>query len=152
MQKGIIISVQGYRQGTTQEIVENVVNAGACAVRIDKPVKTDVPIIGLNKSNVINKEKEAYITNTIEQIQHVSEWANYVAIDYRILNKNLKNINEYCRLHKIKVIADIGHINDFNNIVDNDYYFDFVTTALSIFRRRHYPDLKLLTKKPEPYP
>jgi len=146
MNKGIIVSIQGYKQCTIEELAQNAINAGAVAIRTDKPIRVNVPVIGLNKIHVNCPEKEAYITPTIETIQRAADWADYIAIDYRDLNENLQEISDYCRKHKIKVIADIGSYKDYLNIKEQGYYFTFVSTTFSIFHNRFNPDLRLLKK------
>lgn len=149
--KGIIVSIQGYHQKTIEELAKNAVNAGCVGLRIDKPIHyrpydKKVPVIGLNKIKVINPEIEPYITPTLEEIKKVSEWADYVAIDYRLINNNLEIISNYCKEKNIKVIADIGCIEDYENIKKNNYYYTYVTTTFSVFKVLFKPDLKLLNK------
>lgn len=146
MEKGIIISVQTYTKSTTQELAIQAVNAGAVGIRTDLPIKIDVPIIGLNKKDVQYREKEAYITDTVEQVERVSKWAQYIAIDFRRINKNLDKINDYCVKRGLKVIADIGHIDDFLNIKAKGYSYEYVATTMTVYKKRHYPD-KFLIKK-----
>jgi len=133
MEKGIIVSIQGYSKQVTQEIATEVENAGAVALRIDKKVKAEIPLIGLLKAK--NKEHfvEPYITHTLDDVKSVSAWADYVAIDYRRINENIKEISEYCQANDIKVIADIASIYDFYNIMDKGYYYTFIATTLSVF-------------------
>lgn len=146
MQRGIIASIQGYKQVTIEEMAENAISAGAVAIRTDKPIRVNVPLIGLNKIHVNQPEKEAYITPEPELIDRVASWANFVAIDYRALNPKLKELSDFCRKRKIKVIADIGTYEDFLNIKENDLYYNFIATTFSVFHVRFNPDLRLLKK------
>lgn len=150
LQRGIIVSVQGFSSGTNNEICDAVIDAGCCGIRTDKPIRNrNVPVIGLIKKKTDHKEQEAYITADIESVKKVSEWADYVAIDYRIVNHDIEQISEYCKTNKIKIIADIRDIEDYFNITSLGVYFDFVATTFSIFGRRFDPDLKLLDKLKE---
>lgn len=146
LQKGIIVSIQGYKQITIEELAENAVSAGAVAIRTDKPIRCSAPLIGLNKTHVDQPEREAYITTDIEAIKRVAAWAEYVAIDYRALNKKLKELSDYCRLKKIKVVADIGCYDDYINIKEKDLYCSFIATTFSVFKARNHPDIKLVKK------
>lgn len=145
--RGLIVSIQGYDSITTETLAREAVNAGAVGIRTDKPVAVDVPIIGLQKINVQNRAEQAYITPTISDVRKVSEWAEYVAIDYRSINQEIKDISDYCQENEIKVIADIYGIVDYELIKTNNYYYDYIATTLSIYNprnNRHYPDIKLL--------
>ena len=146
MQKGLIVSIQGYHQKTIEELAGNAINAGAIAIRTDKPIRVTVPVIGLNKIRVNSPEKEAYITPTIELINQVNAWADFVAVDYRELNSNLREISEYCKANKIKVVADIGTYKDYLYIKEKDLYYTFIATTFSVFHNRFNADLKLLKK------
>ena len=145
LKHGIIVSIQGYSLHTTEEMVAETINAGAIAIKTDKPLKkfNDIQIIGCEKMIVRNPETEPYLTSTIDLIDKVSQWSDYVSIDYRKLNNNLKNISDYCREKKIKVIADIGTIEDFENIKKKNYHYDYIATTFTIFnpKYRFYPDL-----------
>lgn len=145
--KGIIVSIQGYSKITTEELCQEAVNAGACCIKTDKTfnamLKLGVPIIGCHKLKVDNPEKEAYLTSNIDLIKEVNQWADFVSIDYRKLNKNLPEISEYCKQHKIKVIADIGTMEDYRHIKEKGLYFTYLATTFSVFEKRFYPDLKL---------
>lgn len=131
--QGIIVSLQGKSMETSLELAIDIKNAGAVAIRTDKPLKIDLPIIGLNKNRVKDIYKEPYITNTIDDIDKVSLWSDYVAIDYRSINPDLKEISKHCKTNNIPVIADIRNYNDWLNIKENDLYFTFVATTFSIF-------------------
>lgn len=134
--KGIIVSIQGLGKGTTQEIADEVTNAGAVALRLDKKVNTTIPKIGLLKAKNKKHECEAYITYTIEDVKTVAEWAEYVAIDYRRISPNLQEISDYCRNNKIKVVADISDIYDMYNIIEKNIYYTYIATTLSVFGYR----------------
>lgn len=142
---GIIVSIQGYTSHTTEELTKEIISAGAVAVRTDKAFHTEIPVIGLHKVHVSYPEKEAYITPDVESIKKVSTWSSIVAIDYRKLNPNLQEISNFCRKEKIKVIADIGTIEDFYNIKEKDYYYNYIATTFTIFnsKKRFYPDIEL---------
>ena len=143
MKFGIIVSIQGYSKNTTEELCKEIISAGAIGIRTDKNIRTEIDIIGLHKVHVNNPEIESYITNTIELIDSVSEWSQYVAVDYRKLNPNLQKISDFAKEKKIKIIADIGTRKDYENIKNNDYYYTYIATTFSVFnpRRRFYPDL-----------
>lgn len=145
MNKGIIVSVQGYSSSTNNELCNSAIEAGAAAIRTDKPIQNKtVPVIGLIKVKTDRKEEQPYITPDIPLIQKVVQWADYVAIDYRMINRNLDSVSSYCRDNKIKVIADIRTIDDYFNIIDCKYHFDFIATTFSVFGKKFEPDVKLL--------
>jgi len=151
LERGIIVSIQGYHQKTIEELAKNAINAGAVAIRTDKPIhfspyEKKVPLIGLNKSKVVNPEITPYITPDLESIISVSKWAEYIAIDYRQLNPNLKKISDYCKEQKLNIVADIGSWKDFNNIKENDYYYTYIATSFSVFDIMFFPDKELLSK------
>lgn len=133
MEKGIIVSIQGYGKGTTQEIADEVTNAGAVALRLDKKVNTELPIIGLLKAKNKQHECEAYITHTLDAVRSVSEWADYVAIDYRRISPYLKEISDYCRVNQLQVVADVSDIYDVYNIFEKKLYYTYLATTLSVF-------------------
>jgi putative N-acetylmannosamine-6-phosphate epimerase len=148
LDRGIIVSVQGYTKETIEELVREAISAGAVAIRTDKRIHVDinkkVPIIGLWKTKVNDPVKEAYITPTRTEIERVVQWADYVAVDYRELNTNLPDISKYCREKKLKVVADISTIRDYENIKENDYYYTYIATTLSVFSNLYDPDFKIL--------
>lgn len=148
MQKGIIASIQGYHYKTIAELAGEVINAGCIALRIDKRIELNhnnkVEIIGLRKTKVNNIKDEPFITPDVETIEQVAPWADYVAIDYRMCNKNLKSVSDFCKERKIKVIADIETLIDYENIKEHDYYYTYIATTLSVFGILFRPDLKLL--------
>jgi putative N-acetylmannosamine-6-phosphate epimerase len=145
LKEGIIVSIQGYNRKTIEELTDNIVSAGAVAIRTDKEIIKDVVKIGLNKTHVNNPETEAYITPTMDLVSFVSEWADYVAVDYRRCNPNLLEISETSKEKKIKIIADIENIEDFDNIIKHKYYYDYIATTFSVFnpKKRFYPDIDL---------
>jgi N-acylglucosamine-6-phosphate 2-epimerase len=143
MKKGIIVSIQGYGKGTTDELAKEAINAGAVALRVDKKVNHDVPQIGLLKSKNKDHFSQPYITYTIEDVKSVSTWADYVAIDYRRINPFLQEISDYCLNQKVKIIADVASIYDVYNIFEKGYHYDFLATTLSVFGRNS-PDFWLL--------
>jgi putative N-acetylmannosamine-6-phosphate epimerase len=149
LKKGIIVSIQGYSESTTKEMAKDAISAGAVAIRTDKNIYIhDVPIIGLKKIKVKSFIEQPYITPTIKEIEDVKVWADFIAIDFRILNKNLSEIVEYCRHNQLNIIADISSMADYKNIIDNNYNISYITTALSVLylTKPYFPD-KLLIKR-----
>lgn len=147
LSRGIIISIQGYSVETTEEMIIEVANAGAVAIRTDKKCKSRLPLIGLHKIKVKERIQEAYITPTLEAVKEVEKWSKIIAIDYRRLNSNLKEISDYCREKELVVIADIGKIEDYENILKNDYYYSYVATTLAVLYGFHHgPDLDLVER------
>lgn len=146
MHRGIIVSIQGFGLSTTRELSKAVISAGASALRLDKPVKSDVPIIGLNKIKVNNPYQEPYITPTCELISKVAQWAQYVAIDMRRINKHVKFLGDYCRREKIKIVADIGDMDDYDNLIKCGVEPAFITTCFSVFRKKFKPDISFAKK------
>lgn len=143
--KGIIVSIQGYSKITTEELAKEAINAGATAIKTDKEISTNsnIPIVGCHKIKVEHPEKQAYLTPTIELIEEVKKWSDYVSIDYRRCNKDLKKISDYCKEHKIKVIADIQNIEDYRHIKKNMLHYTYIATTFSVFSKKFYPDVAL---------
>jgi N-acylglucosamine-6-phosphate 2-epimerase len=151
IKKGIIISIQGYHYKTCSELAKEAINAGAIAIRTDKRLTlgdydTRVPIIGLHKIEVIDPKKEAYITPNVENIKAVMEWCDYIAVDFRRCNKGLKEISNFAQCHKLKIIADIECIEDYENIKSNGFEYTYIATTLSVFQNLFHPDLRLIRK------
>jgi N-acylglucosamine-6-phosphate 2-epimerase len=150
LSRGIIVSIQGYHYKTITELAIEAINAGCIAIRTDKKlyIQEDkkVPIIGLRKINVNDVKLEAFITPTIDEIYLVESWSDFVAIDYRRLNRNLKDVSEYCRNKKYNIIADIAEYEDFQNIKDNGLYYTYIATTLSVFKKLHQPDLEIIER------
>lgn len=144
LDKGIIVSIQGYKDETTNELIENAINAGAVAIRTDKPVNCTVPIIGLQKTKVDALDIYPYITPDVRCVEYVSSWADYVAIDYRRINNNLDEIDDFVKDNGIKVVADIENTEDYNNIIEKGYTICYVATTFSIFKSKYKPDLNIL--------
>lgn len=144
--KGIIVSIQGYSLELTKEIAQEVINAGASAIKTDKPIKkyiqSDIQIIGCSKMRVRNPELEPYLTSTVQLIHDVAEWSDYVSIDYRKLNKDVKLLSNYCEENHIKVIADIGDMEDYENM--KNLYYDYIATTFTVFnpKFRFYPHIE----------
>lgn len=150
MNRGIIVSIQGYHYKTISELAMDAINAECVGLRTDKrlliPAEKRVPIIGLRKIKVNDCKAEAYITPTIEDVQAVEPWADFIAIDFRTCNPNLNRVSKYCRERKLKVIADIETYEDFQNLRDRGYYYSFVATTLAVFRLLFRPNLRLVEK------
>ena len=146
LDKGIIISIQGYSKHTTEELAMEAISGGAIAIRCDKEISCNIPIIGLHKIKVDKLIENAYITPDIENIEKVKDWSDYIAIDYRRLNKNLDNINEYIIENKLKVIADISSIKDYRNILEKKYQYSYIATSLSVFKNGFFPDIQILAQ------
>lgn len=142
---GIIVSIQNYSLSTTQELAEIAIEGGAIAIRTDQPITINKPIIGLKKYNYDRYER-AYITPAISDIVEVAEWSNYVAVDYRSINKNLKDISEYTKEKNIDIVADIATIEDYQNIKKNNYNYMYLATTLSVLKNKYAPDLKILSE------
>lgn len=146
---GIIVSIQGYSSNTTQELANNAINAGAVGIRTDKLLNINIPYIVLKKTKIEKNERLTipFITPTIEDIQFYENKIDknriYIAVDYRVINKNLKDISDYCRQKKIKIVADIANIGDYKNIITNNYYHDYIATTLSVlyYDNKYFPDV-----------
>jgi putative N-acetylmannosamine-6-phosphate epimerase len=156
LKRGIIVSIQGYSRETTRELALEAISAGAIAIRTDKPIKIamdkKVPLIGLSKIKVNDKEKQAYITPTIKMVEDVALWADFVAVDCRQLNADLRDVVDYCHANRVAMVADIGAWADYEALKTSGADFAYLTTALSVFRRRHWPDTRLALRlaKEEP--
>lgn len=140
LKEGIIVSVQGYSFATTQELAEHAVKGGAVAIRTDKPLEIDTPMIGLMKF----KNKRFYITTSVQAIENLSFSTNYVAIDSRKGNKQLKELYEFCYLHSIDIVADIGTIKDVENLLEKELYPDYICTTFSFLHNNGRPDIDLI--------
>jgi N-acylglucosamine-6-phosphate 2-epimerase len=125
MKKGLIVSIQNWTQDTTNELASMAIKGGAIAIRTDKPLLSAIDIIGLKKDFT----KEFYITPTIEDVKNVSEWADYIAIDSRIGNKEIEILYKYCRELNKKIVADIEDLKDVENIIK--YNPDYIATTFS---------------------
>lgn len=150
MDKGIIVSIQGYHYKTIAELAIEAINAGCVGLRIDKrielPYGQKTPIIGIRKVKVNNIKDEPYITPDVATIEQVMPWADMIAVDYRTCNPNLQAVSDFAKEHKLKLIADIETWEDFENIKAKGYYYSFVATTLSVFDIKFRPDLKLLAR------
>lgn len=145
--KGIIVSVQGWSQSTTEEMIEEIANAGAVAIRTDKKVKSRLPLIGLLKHKVKNIEKMPYITSTLRDVQEIEKWTKYIAVDYRRFNKELFNISDYAEEKGLNIIADIGKIEDFEYICENELYYTYIATTLGVLYQEGYsPNFRLISE------
>lgn len=152
LNKGIIVSIQGYSKVTTSELIDEAIAAGAVAIRTDKNINGKaVPIIGLRKQVVNNARSQAFITPTIPLIEEVAEKADYVAVDYRRVNKNLSEISAYCEKNNIKVVADIRDMADLMYIKERGFYYTYIATTLSVLvdydnEYRFAPNIELASK------
>lgn len=145
LSKGIIISIQGWSQDTTSEMIVEAANGGAVAIRTDKKVQSRIPLIGLVKNKVEERISEPYITCTLEDVKDIERWTKYIAVDYRSINEELEYISEYARAKGLVIIADIATIEDFQNICENDYYYSYIATTLSVLYSKDYsPDFELI--------
>ena len=140
--KGLIVSIQGYSRETTEELTEQAASGGACALRTDKLINCRLPIIGLKKSRVSNPETDPYITATLEDVKAVAAWSKIIAVDFRRANKERKQISDYSKEMGLCIVADIMEIEDYFDILENEYYHQFVTPALRVFKKSHYPDFE----------
>lgn len=144
LKSGIIVSIQQLSRLTTQELSKEAISAGAVAIRCDKSIDCRAPLIGLQKIKVNNRSEEVYITPDLKNIKNVKRWAYIISIDYRRINNNLSEISKYCKENDIKVIADIENIEDYENIIENDYYHNFIATTFSVFHMKGKPDIQLV--------
>lgn len=144
LKRGIIVSIQSKSSETTLELARDIQNAGAVAFRADKPIPLDLPVIGLQKRKVADCSREAYITDTVEEVEKVRQWADYVAIDYRFFNPNLKKISKHCKKYNIPVIADIQRWDDWINIKEHNLYFTYIATTFSLFNRGNHANTRLV--------
>lgn len=131
MKKGLIVSIQGYTQETTQELASKLNKIEISGIRTDRPFKFKIPIIALEKI----PEKKYYITPTVEAITRC-QWGDYVAIDCRRGNPDLQLLLAYAQIHRIKVIADIKDYKDVDNIIrlhekNNFDYPAYIATSFS---------------------
>jgi len=113
MEKGLIVSVQGYSVNTTKELSDKAIKGGAIGIRTDQPITVNMPIIGLKK----NKGKY-HITTNLPHINEVSKWANYVAIDSRKGNNDIRHLLSYCNEIDCNFISDISSDEDVKNILN----------------------------------
>jgi len=113
IEKGLIVSIQGYSRGTTQELAEGAVQGGAVAIRTDQPISTKVPVIGLEKI----PNKSYYITTSRDSIIRCMAWSNYIAIDSRRGNNDLEILLAHCHINNINVVADIRTLDDVKNLL-----------------------------------
>jgi len=142
LEKGLIVSIQGYSFSTTQELAEHAIKGGAVAIRTDKPLEIEVPMIGLMKF----KKKKFYITTSIKTIENVSFSTNYVAIDSREGNKDICDLYSFCKIHSIDIVADIGRIEDVEYLINFGCVPDYICTTFSFLYNDGYPDIQLIER------
>ena len=112
--KGLIVSIQGYSQETTQELAMKAIEGGAVGIRTDQPVVNEVPVIGLKKLS----DKKYYITTSREAIIEVSKWTNLIAIDSRKGNPDIDLLYAHCHVNNLKIVADIETLEDVISLLD----------------------------------
>jgi putative N-acetylmannosamine-6-phosphate epimerase len=144
LKPGIIVSIQQLSRNTIEELAREAISGGAVAIRTDKPINCKIPVIGLKKISVQNRSEDIYITPTLKDVRKVKDWAYLIAIDYRRINQDLKEISDFCRENNLCVVADIETVEDYENILENDYYYTFIATTFSIFHMNHTPDIELI--------
>lgn len=150
LSRGIIVSVQGWSQQVTEEMIVEIANAGAVAIRTDKKVQSRLPLIGLVKHNVKDRQKYPYITPTLQDVKEIEKWTKFIAVDYRRFNGELFDISDYAEEKKLVIIADIGRIEDFENICENDLYYSYIATTLGVLYQEGYtPNWKLIEELQE---
>jgi len=150
MNKGLIVSIQGYSQPTTQELAEKAILGGAVAIRTDSEIKIQGPVIGLKKLY----EKKYYMTNDRTAITDVMKWADYVSLDCRKGNDQIDLIISHCHVNNYKYIADIENIEDYHNlekILNKNKLIkpSYISTTFNIFNNdsheKFVKELSLLT-------
>jgi len=144
MDKGLIVSIQGYSIATTVELAGNAIRAGAVGIRTDKNMKSEVPTIGVRKIKVQNRDEMAFITVDVEAVKDVARWADLIACDCRCINPKLMEIAAYCKENRLAWVADIATIDDYKNLIAQGLAPDYVATTLSVLESRFEPDLKLV--------
>jgi putative N-acetylmannosamine-6-phosphate epimerase len=112
--KGLIVSIQGFSQKTTQELANIAKDNGAVGIRTDQPINTDLFVIGLKKL----PGKDYYITTSKDAIIDVSKWTSNIAIDSRKGNQEIEFLYAVCHMMNINIIADIKDIADVRNIIE----------------------------------
>lgn len=147
-EKGIIVSLQIYSDSTSDELAQEVLSADAIAIRCNKEINVPLPKIGLKKIKGVNIEKNAFITPDVEMIKRVEKWSDYVAVDYRKINDNLLDVSNYARENGLKIVADIGSIEDYENIKKLGLHYEYIATTLSHLhlQKRFEPDIMLIEK------
>lgn len=145
MEKGLIVSIQGYSRDTTQELADKIISCGIVGIRTDKNIVINKPIIALQKL----EEKKYYITTDILAINQCL-YGQYIAIDSRRGNQDINLLYAYCQLHGIKIVADIECMKDFDNILEMHnvgcYRLpDYFATTFS-FLKTGYPDFEMIKK------
>lgn len=114
MEKGLIVNIQDYSSYVTQELAIICEQMGTISIRTDQPIKLLSKTIGF----CLVPEKKFKITTTKEVINQVNKWADYVSIDSRKGNLDLNYLYAWCHTNGIKMIAEIGTIKDFENIIN----------------------------------
>jgi len=151
IRKGLIVSIQNMPT-VTKDLALMSEPLGIAAVRTDYFCfkSKNIPIIGLVKDDVLDRTKDAYITPGLKEIIMVNKYTNFVAIDYRKINPRLEEISYYCASKNINVIADIGTIEDYENILRNNFYYSFIATTFNVFSKlpQRYLLRDILMKNP----
>jgi len=134
------------------------VQSGAKGIRANSAIDVqaikevvDVPLIGLIKDR--NREYQAFITTTEEQVQALIEaGVDFVAIDSTRVSRPvpLKTLYGYIKKHypQIGIVADVADIKDAEMIIPLKP--DFISTTLSGYtdytEHRKKPDLNLISE------
>src|SRR6056297_576293 len=134
------------------------VQSGAKGIRANSAIDVqaikevvDVPLIGLIKDR--NREYQAFITTTEEQVQALIEaGVDFVAIDSTRVSRPvpLKTLYGYIKKHypQIGIVADVADIKDAEMIIPLKP--DFISTTLSGYtdytEHRNKPDLNLISE------
>lgn len=153
LKKGIIVSLQMYSIDTTIELAQEIINAGAVAIRTDKIIDIDIPLILLKKVKIDDSKKNThpYITPNIIEIRNIEESMpenSYIAVDYRRINNNLAEISNYCKKKNLNIVADIRDYEDYKNIIKNNYYYTYIATTFSVLdeKFKFTPNIELAKK------
>jgi putative N-acetylmannosamine-6-phosphate epimerase len=145
MKRGLIVSIQGYTQELTQNLADMIKDENIAAIRTDRHIYTNIPLIALKK----NMTFKYYITPTIEDLSHC-QWGNYTAIDCRKGNDNIVKLFQMAERYNQKIVADIECLDDVLNILElqkNDKIIlpSFFATTFSFFHTGgELPDLELI--------
>jgi putative N-acetylmannosamine-6-phosphate epimerase len=127
--KGLIVSIQRYPKDFTQYLADLCISAGADAIRTDKIITVDKPVIAVQKNN-----DEYYINTKERDISYSGIISRILAIDGRFGNKKLSQNAKFADMIGLKIIFDVETIKDIENIIKNDYIIYGISTTFSFLK------------------
>jgi putative N-acetylmannosamine-6-phosphate epimerase len=136
----LIVSIQGYSIHTTNELADIALSWGSDLIRTDRNIGMPEKTIGLVK----NFKYKNYITPTIQDLDNVNLYANYIAVDCRRSNLFLKELLYYADIKDYNIICDIETLEDLKEIPDF-YKIKYVSSTFDFNNKNKLKRLKEIT-------